>query len=375
MEMTASEWLIAIAQVALVVAVSFAVLCLITSLVRFQMMTEQARETEELGQGEDRSFRLHVLNRIPVARKARQPISVMMLRVPGNGTRPPEVQAMLKSQLRAGDVVNVCGENLVGILLGCGSEKVGIVAKRVMDRALADRMPGADAWRFGVAGYPDHGYKTSEIYSRALAMIDEAEQKGELIAGMSAPESVADDVPPPADMIDSVTGLIREEKMIGVMRRYIAGERRDERPVSMIYFDIDQYTPLAGQMASKVSDALLKEMAVFIGVMIREQDMIARFGDGGFIVAMPSIPDAAMIAAQRVVHAVRKNVFKSGSGMKVSISAGVAGYPDVVGTAVQYFVAAEAALKSARQRGRNQCIKYDHTMQVAPEGEKSIDHL
>ncbi|HMP89984.1 MAG TPA: diguanylate cyclase [Kiritimatiellia bacterium] len=375
MEMSATEWWGAIGQVGLVVAVSFVILLAATSFIRFQLMMERAVESEELGEGEDRMFRLSVLNAVAGARKKQRPLSVVLLKLPETGSSADEISERLKSLLRASDTVMVCDGHTVGLILDCGSERADIPVKRLAAAATSENVTGATFWRFGVAGYPEHGFKTSVLYARAREMLVEAEAGGKLIAGMAPLEEVAEEKDAPADMIDPVTGVVREDKMIGVMRRFIASERRADRPVSMVYFDIDQFVPLAGRPADKLSNALLKEMAGYIGNMIRESDMLARFGEGGFVVAMPASPDAAMLAAQRVTHAVRKHVFKTGVDLKVTISAGVAGYPDVLGTAVQYFVAAETALQHARMRGRNQCVKFDHTMQLKVEDEKHIDSL
>lgn len=375
MDMTFTQWLGALGQVLLVVAVSFVILCALTSLVRFQLMSERAMEIDELGTGQEHEFRLVVMNQITAARKSRRPISVVMLRIPPDAAAAPAVEAMLKPLLRSEDVVKVCGEHLVGILLMCGSERADVAVRRVHEQSLAAGVSGAGLWKFGVAGYPEHGYKTSEIYPRALSMIDEAAASGVLVSGMAAPEAVTEEAEPPAGSLDPVTGLISEEKMIGIMRRYIAQVRKTEKPASLIYFEIDQFDRVLSQYGQAVTNDALKELARILDEDARESDIIARFGAGGFVQTLAASPASAMLVAQRIMFKVRKNAFKAGNGMKLSLSAGVAGYPDVIGTVVQYFVAAEAALRNASQRGKNQCVKYDRNMPLHHENEKAVEHL
>jgi len=375
MDMTFIQWAGALGQVLLVIAVSFVILCALTSLVRFQLMSERAVEINELGAGQEHEFRMVVMNQINAARRARKPITVMLLRTPPDRAPLPDVETFLKAQFRVDDTVMVCGENLIGILLMCGSEKSDVAARRAHEQALGASIPGAASWRFGVAGYPEHGYKTSEVYNRALSLVDESVKNNTLISGMAKPEAVKEESTAPSDSLDPVTGLISEDKMIGIMRRYIAQVRKNERPVSVIYFEIDLLDRLVAQYEKAVLDEALKELARLLDQDMRESDIIARFGRGGFVLTLAASPSAAMLVAQRIMFDVRKGAFKAGNGMKMSFSAGVAGYPDVIGTVVQYFVAAEAALQNARQRGKNQCVKFDRNMPVFSEGEKNIEQL
>lgn len=374
MDMTVTDWMGALAQTALVVVIAFVVLCAVTSWVRFQLMSESAREAEELGVGEDKAFRLSVLNGIAAARRARSPITIALLRVPGS-SETDAVEPFLRRSLRSHDLVQGCGGDTIGLLLQCGSERAPGVVDRLVREAAAAGMAGASGWRFGVAGYPEHGFKTSVLYPRALDMLAQAEQNRVRVAGMADPETVAEVKATDPGLLDPVTGMINEERMIGVMRRYIAQERRAEHAVSMIYLDIDQLERLTGVHTEATMHAMLKELADMIARSTRESDMLARFGAGGFVLSMPATPAAAMTIAQRLVTDVRKHAFAAGSGMKVTVSAGVAGYPDVVGSAVHYFVAAEAALKQARVRGRSQCVAYDSTMATRTMQDAEAPHL
>ncbi len=375
MDMTITDWMGALGQTAVVVVIAFVLLCAVTSWVRFQLMSESAREAEELGVGEDKAFRMAVLNGIAAARRARAPISVALLRLPAQSAPMDAVEALLGRTLRATDVVQSCGDGVVGLLLQCGSERVPVVVDRLVREAVGAGLTGAAAWRFGVAGYPEHGFKTSVLYPRAQAMLAEAAERGVKVAGMADPEAVAEAKTADPGLLDPVTGVVNEERMIGVMRRYIAQERRAERAVSMIYLEIDQMDRLTAVHTEPTMQAMLKELAGMIARSTRESDMLARFGAGGFVLAMATTPVAAMAIAQRLVTEVRKHAFAAGSGMKVTISAGLAGYPDVVGSAVHYFVAAEAALKQARVRGRSQCVAYDPSMVTRSMQDAETPHL
>lgn len=375
MDMTAAEWLSALGQTALVTVIAFVVLCIITSLVRFQMMAEAATESEELGLDVERSFRLLVMNQIAAARKARAPLSVLLLRTPPDGSPQDEIEARLKSHLRSTDTVMSCGDHLTGLLLMCGSEKSELVMKRVMEAGAEDGVQGLDRWHVGVAGYPEHGFKTSELYARASEMLEEATRQEQLMAGMAAPEEVAEEKSAHGEMVDALTGLVREDKMINTMRRYIAQARRVDKEAALIYLQVDQFEQLADRLKEEAIESLIKELAQFIDRQFREQDLLCRFGPAGFVVGLLVGPAEALMVTQRIASAVRKKVFAAGSATKLTLSAGIAGYPDVQGTAVQYFVAAEIALQQAQSRGRNQIVRYEPAMQARVQAESTVDRL
>jgi diguanylate cyclase (GGDEF)-like protein len=127
-------------------------------------------------------------------------------------------------------------------------------------------------------------------------------------------------------------------------------------------------------MKPGAADALIKELATFIDAQLREQDLLCRFGAAGFVIGLMIGPAQALAVVQRMAAAVRRNVFRTGNA-KITLSAGVSGYPEVQGTAVQYFVAAEIALQQAKQRGRNQVVRYESSMQLQAQTATGIDRL
>lgn len=364
METTVISWWGVIGQTLLVIAGSFVVLCIVTSLVRFQLMAEAADEARELGLDEERGFRLKIMNQIARARKEREPVTVMLARIP-DGTLPlDEAARHLKSALRSTDDVMACGDGLVGLLLLCGSDRAEAIVQRIMAPEACGALDGADRWHFGVAGYPEHGHKTSALYDRALTNLDEAASHGHRIAGMAAPEEVAEEKTAPAHLADPLTGLIREDKMINVMRRYIAQARRADQPAAIAYLEVDQFARLAEQTGPDQADQIIKELAGELDRRLREQDLLCRFGAAGFVIGLQATPAATVKLVQRITAAVRKHTFGAGGGVKITLGAGVAGHPDVQGTAIQYFVAAETALHQAQTRGKHQVARYDAS---APE--------
>lgn len=373
--MTPVEWWGALGQVVLVTGLAFIALCAATSVVRFHLMAESIHESEELGLGDEKEFRLSVMTRIALARKEREPLSIALLRLPEGGAPVDEVEARLKPLLRSSDLVMRCGRSLLGLMLGCGSEKAGAVAHRLVSAGSARSLAGVGRWRIGVAGYPEHGFKTSELYPRALDMADEAERAGVLISGMADPQAVAEEKNAPRNMADPLTGLIREDRMIDTMRRYLARERKENRPAALAYMELDQFDRLSAKWPTATTDDLIREVAAFLGERFREKDLLCRFGPAGFVVGMPTAPAEAAAAVERVAEAVRRHVFKAGNATKTSFSAGVAGFPGVQGTASHYFVAAEAALRQARTQGRSQVAVYHPSMTTRVEEEKAGDHL
>ena len=81
------------------------------------------------------------------------------------------------------------------------------------------------------------------------------------------------------------------------------------------------------------------------------------------MVLLSCTPTCALQVAERLSNKIKWATFSSGGfTLKTSVSGGVAGYPDHGRTAEVLFDAANAALRTAQERGRNMSLLFDITM-------------
>jgi Amt family ammonium transporter len=88
---------------------------------------------------------------------------------------------------------------------------------------------------------------------------------------------------------------------------------------------------------------------------VRDKDLVARIGGEEFAVWMPHTPiESGLEIAERIRATVESTIWRwSGDAYPLSVSCGVAGYPDPVGDLANLPSTADAALYTAKQGGRN----------------------
>ncbi|MFN4033996.1 MAG: GGDEF domain-containing protein, partial [Fimbriimonadales bacterium] len=114
-----------------------------------------------------------------------------------------------------------------------------------------------------------------------------------------------------------------------------------------------------------VGDHLLMAIASRLRCCLRAVDTCARLGGDEFVVLMPATNlQGALTAAKRVIQTVRKTPFLDTMGqarLKISISIGVAAYPNSTENPAEVLEKADEALEFAKRNGRNQVVAFENT--------------
>ncbi|BCL15517.1 diguanylate cyclase [Micromonospora sagamiensis] len=171
-------------------------------------------------------------------------------------------------------------------------------------------------------------------------------------------------------LTDPLTGLWNYRYLRESIRREVERASRFGRMLSVLALDLDLFKKVNDTYGHAVGDAVLVEFARRVRGEIREVDLAFRQGGEEFVLLLPET-DArgAAIVAERLGAAVRDSpiVTESRSGgpgagpvrIPVTVSVGIAVYPDHASTAQQVLDAADAALYAAKAAGRD-------TYRVAP---------
>ncbi|HET6371943.1 MAG TPA: GGDEF domain-containing protein, partial [Candidatus Polarisedimenticolia bacterium] len=146
--------------------------------------------------------------------------------------------------------------------------------------------------------------------------------------------------------------------------------RRYSTPLSLIMCDIDRFRAVNDLHGHAAGDRMLQEIARGLGSRLRDVDMAARYGGEEFALVLPGA-DAA--SASRVAERARLFIESAASGagdplappaagerVRVTASLGVATYPtEAAATHVLLLACAEAALRRAKDEGRNRVVIHD----------------
>ncbi len=159
---------------------------------------------------------------------------------------------------------------------------------------------------------------------------------------------------------DGLTGIYNHRYFRRQLKLEISRSKRFKMPFSLILFDLDYFKTYNDQFGHLSGDKVLKRFARLLYEHIREVDTVARYGGEEFVLLLPGTDkEAAVMVAEKirllVSHTPFPHIKKMQSG-KVTVSAGVATYPDDARDGEELIQKTDQAMYQAKKAGRNQTI-------------------
>jgi diguanylate cyclase (GGDEF)-like protein len=162
---------------------------------------------------------------------------------------------------------------------------------------------------------------------------------------------------------DSLTGLLNRRYFQERLAEEIERFKRHKLAFSLIMMDIDDFKRLNDTYGHVAGDDALATTARAIRGSIRAIDVAARYGGEEFTVILPqtSKKDARTMAL-RIGRAVARTPIPTHKGdpAYLTMSLGVASFPDDAQTLEDLLRHADQALYEAKRRGKNQAVVYEH---------------
>lgn len=157
---------------------------------------------------------------------------------------------------------------------------------------------------------------------------------------------------------DPLTGLLNRRYLDEAMVREIAQAERSGQAVSFVLIDLDHFKRLNDMHGHRAGDAVLQAVGALLAQSIRAGDLACRYGGEEFLLVLPGT--SAEVALERA-NALRKSLaglqLRAGAErVGVTLSAGIATYPDHGATCEALIHEADAALYAAKASGRD-CVR------------------
>ena len=149
---------------------------------------------------------------------------------------------------------------------------------------------------------------------------------------------------------DWLTGLYNHRYFHERLRDEIERAARYQRPMSLVTFDLDDFKLLNDIHGHQEGDLVLRRVALVAREGLRAADAACRVGGEEFAILLPETSkQAARVAADRLVSGVRGL-----PGVRpVTVSCGVATFPEDASNPTEILAAADAALYAAKARGKD----------------------
>lgn len=164
---------------------------------------------------------------------------------------------------------------------------------------------------------------------------------------------------------DSKTGVYSNAGWQIHAEQELTRMRERGKTAGILMVDADNFKTINDTHGHLAGDAVLKEIANAIRANVRKRDIVGRFGGEEFAVILPSIDaDDVCAVGERVRTAVEalEVLLIGDAGPSVidtiTVSIGVAMYPDAGNTVHALLDAADSALYEAKQTGRNRLVRW-----------------
>jgi diguanylate cyclase (GGDEF)-like protein len=158
---------------------------------------------------------------------------------------------------------------------------------------------------------------------------------------------------------DPLTGLYNRRFLEEFLLRELARADRKKHSLSIITLDIDHFKRINDSLGHGAGDIVLRRIGLLLQGFVRQSDIACRVGGEEFSVLLP---EASMQIAEQRAESIRKAVqelrlkYEDHDLSGITISLGVAAYPDHGTTPDSLIRAADEALYDAKFRGRDRVV-------------------
>ncbi len=154
---------------------------------------------------------------------------------------------------------------------------------------------------------------------------------------------------------DSLTTLFNRQYFDEVLEQTISSATRYNTDISLLFIDIDDFKEVNDTYGHRCGDTTLQQIAEVIKDQKRDSDIAARYGGEEFVLLMPHTESInAFILAERIRKKIKEIKFEAaGKYFSVSISGGLASFPQNAKNSSELLHHADSALYLAKGAGKN----------------------
>jgi diguanylate cyclase (GGDEF)-like protein len=154
---------------------------------------------------------------------------------------------------------------------------------------------------------------------------------------------------------DSLTGLSNHRSLMQRLNDEEARFAKDRRIFSVLVGDVDHFKQYNDAFGHPAGDEVLKTIADIMRESTRKVDCCARYGGEEYVIVLP---DTGPAEALEVAEHIRARVAaKKFSGRKITLSIGVAAFPEDADDAETIIAVADEALYQAKREGRDRTVR------------------
>lgn len=154
---------------------------------------------------------------------------------------------------------------------------------------------------------------------------------------------------------DSLTALPNRTQYMDRLKKSLAHARRYEKRVAVLFVDLDRFKTINDTLGHDVGDQVLMQIAERIGINVRKEDTVARFGGDEFAILLDDIKTEQNVAhlAKKILLSLEQPLLIDKQELFISASIGISLFPNDGEEAGLLLKNADIAMYKAKDFGKN----------------------
>jgi diguanylate cyclase (GGDEF)-like protein/PAS domain S-box-containing protein len=175
---------------------------------------------------------------------------------------------------------------------------------------------------------------------------------------------------------DPLTGLPNRILLHAQLNHALDRALRHKERVAVMVLDLDGFKTVNDSLGHPAGDRLLQVIAERLLRLLRREDTVARLGGDEFAVIAENVcnDNSPGLIAEKIIQAVSEPVELNGHNALVTVSVGIAIYPDDGEDTTSLIQAADMAMYASKQSGRNTSRFHHADMTRAAQHRLHIEH-
>jgi diguanylate cyclase (GGDEF)-like protein len=154
---------------------------------------------------------------------------------------------------------------------------------------------------------------------------------------------------------DGLTGLFNHAYFLQALRQEVLRSKRHGLKAALMLLDLDDFKRVNDERGHVEGDRVLMKSAAVVRDSVREIDVAARYGGEEFAVLLPDTSRlGAFVVAERIRRRIEERFARART--PVTLSGGIAIFPDDAGAPADLIVQADTGLYEAKAAGKNRIL-------------------
>lgn len=213
--------------------------------------------------------------------------------------------------------------------------------------------------------------KTGDIYPEWLTIVAIHNEQGDIVnycgifEDISAQKNAENEIER-RKYTDTLTGVANRYAYLQRMETLLQSSANREYHHAVLFLDLDRFKQVNDTLGHSVADEMLISVTQRIQSVLKNKDIVARYGGDEFIITITNIHhmQEAVQVAEKIVHLLSEPLPIDEQNIYISTSMGISLYPED-GTMLETLVKkADQAMYYAKQNGRNQFAFYFDDLKI-----------